>query len=141
GNPLARREVLRRREQLEELQKRDWKLLSGDEKKAHTTSPLAHTAGASRSTKREKGSRSSWHVGRLRGRTCPVPRNPRCLAATAKDHDDGVARGYERASAIEQKMNPITGKSRFPRIDIPRLSPSPGISSEGYKGKGFVTSK
>src|ERR1700691_3056242 len=58
--------------------------------------------------------------------------------------------------AIEQKMNPITGTFLPPSYHslrflappgsmanfvLPQPPPLPGISSEGYKGKGFVTHK
>ncbi|KAJ6514582.1 COX4, subunit IV of cytochrome c oxidase [Mycena vulgaris] len=111
-------------EQLEELQKRDWKLLSLDEKKAAYY--VAFGPHGRRTPIHEKGDGFKIFLGTaglvgiagllflaIRSVSPPPPKtfSPEWQQAM-----------NERA--IEQKMNPITG-----------------ISSEGYKGKGFITSK
>ncbi|KAJ7174272.1 cytochrome c oxidase subunit IV-domain-containing protein [Mycena filopes] len=110
-------------EQLEELQKRDWKLLSGDEKKAAYY--VAFGPHGLRRPIHQKGDGFKIFLGTagciaaagvlffvIRHRSPPPP------PSFSKEWQEAM---NERA--IEQKMNPITG-----------------ISSEGYKGKGFVTS-
>ncbi|KAJ7749054.1 cytochrome c oxidase subunit IV-domain-containing protein [Mycena maculata] len=111
-------------EQLEELQKRDWKLLSGDEKKAAYY--VAFGPHGARAPIHEKGDgfRIALSTAGLCGLAVVLfyairhvsPPPPKTMS---KEWQEAM---NERA--IEQKMNPITG-----------------ISSEGYKGKGFVTSK
>ncbi|KAJ7367775.1 COX4, subunit IV of cytochrome c oxidase [Mycena albidolilacea] len=111
-------------DQLEELQKRDWKLLSGDEKKAAYY--VAFGPHGRRTPIHEKGDGFRIFLGTsaavaaagvlfyaIRARSPPPPQTMSTEWQEAMN---------ERA--IEQKMNPITG-----------------IASEGYKGKGFVTSK
>ncbi|KAJ7621631.1 COX4, subunit IV of cytochrome c oxidase [Mycena polygramma] len=111
-------------EQLEELQKRDWKLLSTDEKKAAYF--VAFGPHGRRKPIHEKGDGFKIVLGTggligvagllflaIRAASPPPPKT------LSKEWQEAM---NERA--IEQKMNPITG-----------------ISSEGYKGKGFVTSK
>ncbi|KAJ7126569.1 cytochrome c oxidase subunit IV-domain-containing protein [Mycena crocata] len=111
-------------EQLEELQKRDWKSLSGDEKKAAYY--VAFGPHGKRKPIHEKGDGFKIFAGTaglcgiavalfyaIRGVSPPPPKT------FDKEWQEAM-----NARAIEQKMNPITG-----------------ISSEGYKGKGFVTSK
>ncbi|KAJ7708505.1 COX4, subunit IV of cytochrome c oxidase [Mycena metata] len=111
-------------EQLEEIQKRDWKLLSSDEKKAAYY--VAFGPHGLRRPIHQKGDGFKIFLGTagaitaagvlffvIRHRSPPPP------PSFSKEWQEAM---NERA--IEQKMNPITG-----------------ISSEGYKGKGFVTSK
>ncbi|KAJ6531544.1 COX4, subunit IV of cytochrome c oxidase [Mycena sp. CBHHK59/15] len=111
-------------DQLEELQKRDWKLLSGDEKKAAYY--VAFGPHGTRTPIHEKGDGFKIFMGTMAlvgvagllfvGIRSISPPPPKTMS---KEWQEAM---NERA--IEQKMNPITG-----------------ISSEGYKGKGFVTSK
>ncbi|KAJ6543979.1 cytochrome c oxidase subunit IV-domain-containing protein [Mycena capillaripes] len=111
-------------DQLEELQKRDWKTLSGDEKKAAYY--VAFGPHGRRTPIHAKGDGFKIFLGTMTGvaaagllffairHNSPPP--PKTMT---KEWQEAM---NERA--IEQKMNPITG-----------------ISSEGYKGTGFVTSK
>ncbi|KAL0946445.1 hypothetical protein HGRIS_012668 [Hohenbuehelia grisea] len=111
-------------EQLEELQKKDWKDLSLDEKKAAyyvafgphgpraPISPPGTTLKIFLSTMGLVGAAGVLMLA-IRQFAPPPPKT--------------ISREWEEASnqrAIEQKMNPITG-----------------ITSEGYSGKGFVVSK
>ncbi|KAJ6516423.1 COX4, subunit IV of cytochrome c oxidase [Mycena sanguinolenta] len=111
-------------EQLEELQKRDWKLLSSDEKKAayyvafgpHGRRTPIHAKGDGfriilGTTACVGAAGVLFFVIRHRSPAPPQSMSPEWQQAM-----------NERA--IEQKMNPITG-----------------ITSEGYKGTGFVQSK
>ncbi|KAG1756862.1 COX4, subunit IV of cytochrome c oxidase [Suillus paluster] len=108
--------------QLEELQKKDWKSLSLDEKKAAyyvafgphgpraSVSPPGQGLKVFLSTLGLVGVAGLLTLA-IRSRAPPPPKT--------------ITREWEEASnqrALEQKMNPITG-----------------ISSEGYSGKGFVT--
>ncbi|CAK5263005.1 unnamed protein product [Mycena citricolor] len=108
-------------DQLEELQKRDWKLLSSDEKKAAYY--VAFGPHGRRKPVHEKGDGFQIMLGTaglvgiataiffaIRAAAPPLPKT------MSKEWQEAM---NERA--IEQKMNPITG-----------------ITSEGYKGKGFV---
>ncbi|KAJ7638300.1 cytochrome c oxidase subunit IV-domain-containing protein [Roridomyces roridus] len=108
-------------EQLEEIQKRDWKSLSTDEKKAAYYVAFGPHGG--RKPIHEKGDGFKIALGTagavgvagllfllIRSASPPVPKT------MSKEWQEAM---NERA--IEQKMNPITG-----------------IASEGYKGKGFV---
>ncbi|KAJ7454860.1 cytochrome c oxidase subunit IV-domain-containing protein [Mycena latifolia] len=111
-------------DQLEELQKRDWKLLSGDEKKAAYF--VAFGPHGRRKPIHEKGDGF-----RIFGSTLALLGVSGLLffaiRAASPPPPKSMSKEWQEAMnerAIEQKMNPITG-----------------ISSEGYKGKGFVTSK
>ncbi|PSS31087.1 hypothetical protein EW026_g2893 [Hermanssonia centrifuga] len=121
---LSSEEKLSVHQQLEDIQKKDWKTLSLDEKKAayyvafgpHGPRAPIHPPGT--------GYKIALGVAGLiaasgaiflavRSRAPPPPRT--------------ITKEWEEASnerALEQKSNPITG-----------------ISSEGYTGKGFVTHK
>ncbi|KAJ7664734.1 COX4, subunit IV of cytochrome c oxidase [Mycena rosella] len=112
-------------DQLEELQKRDWKLLSVDEKKAAYF--VAFGPHGRRTPIHAKGDGfkifgATMGLCGIAGllflaiRSVCDPPPPKTMS---KEWQEAM---NERA--IEQKMNPITG-----------------ISSEGYKGKGFVTHK
>ncbi|KAF7330881.1 hypothetical protein MVEN_02427600 [Mycena venus] len=109
-------------EQLEVLQKRDWKLLSGDEKKAAYF--VAFGPHGRRTPIHQKGDGFRIILGTgaavaaagvlffvIRHVSPPPPKT------LSKEWQEAM---NERA--IEQKMNPITG-----------------ITSEGYKGTGFVS--
>ncbi|KAG2052763.1 COX4, subunit IV of cytochrome c oxidase [Suillus hirtellus] len=110
--------------QLEELQKKDWKTLSLDEKKAAyyvafgPHGPRAPVSPPGQGFKVFLGTMGLVGVAGLltlviRSQSPPPPKT--------------ITREWEEASnqrALEQKSNPITG-----------------ISSEGYSGKGYVVSK
>ncbi|KAF7331594.1 hypothetical protein MKEN_00039000 [Mycena kentingensis (nom. inval.)] len=111
-------------EQLEELQKRDWKLLSQDEKKAAYY--VSFGPHGRRKPIHEKGDGFKIFLSvaaavgvsgvlfyAIRSISPPPPKT------MSKEWQEAM---NERA--LEQKMNPITG-----------------IASEGYKGPGFVQSK
>ncbi|KAJ7229179.1 cytochrome c oxidase subunit IV-domain-containing protein [Mycena pura] len=111
-------------EQLEELQKRDWNLLSHDEKKAAYY--VAFGPHGRRKPIHEKGEGFKIFLGvvaavglsgvlwyAIRHVSPPPPQT------MSKEWQEAM---NERA--LEQKMNPLTG-----------------IASEGYKGPGFVQSK
>jgi cytochrome c oxidase subunit 4 len=110
--------------QLEALQKKDWKELSLDEKKAAyyvafgphgpraPISPPGQNLKVFLATMGLVGAAGLLFLG-IRAISPPPPRT--------------ITKEWEEAAnerALEQKMNPISG-----------------ISSEGYKGKGFVTHK
>ncbi|KAB5595746.1 Cytochrome C oxidase, subunit IV/COX5b [Ceratobasidium theobromae] len=110
--------------ELEELQKRDWKTLSIDEKKAayfvafgphgprSPVTPPGQTMKVITGTLALVGvATAAYGIIRSYGGAPPK--------TLTKEYQQSM---NERA--LEQKMNPITG-----------------ISSEGYKGAGFVTSK
>ncbi|KAG1787927.1 COX4, subunit IV of cytochrome c oxidase [Suillus plorans] len=110
--------------QLEELQKKDWKTLSLDEKKAAyyvafgPHGPRAPVSPPGQGFKVFLGTMGLVGLAGLltlaiRSQSPPPPKT--------------ITREWEEASnqrALEQKSNPITG-----------------ISSEGYSGKGYVVSK
>ncbi|KAJ7067808.1 cytochrome c oxidase subunit IV-domain-containing protein [Mycena amicta] len=111
-------------EQLEVLQKRDWKLLSQDEKKAAYY--VAFGPHGRRKPIHEKGDGFKIFLSvsgalavsgvlfyAIRHASPPLPKT------MSKEWQEAM---NERA--VEQKMNPLTG-----------------IASEGYKGPGFVQSK
>ncbi|KAJ1307732.1 hypothetical protein OPQ81_001820 [Rhizoctonia solani] len=118
---LSSEEQLEVHRELEALQKRDWKTLSLDEKKAAyfvafgPHGPRTPTAPAGQTMKVITGTlaviavaSAAYGIIRSFGTT---PRT--------------VTKEYQQAMnerALEQKMNPLTG-----------------IASEGYKGTGFVT--
>ncbi|KAJ7477302.1 cytochrome c oxidase subunit IV-domain-containing protein [Mycena galericulata] len=111
-------------EQLEELQKRDWKLLSGDEKKAAYY--VAFGPHGRRKPIHEKGEGFKIFLGTLGACGAGLALFLAIRAVSPPPPKTMTTEWQEAMNerAIEQKMNPITG-----------------ISSEGYKGKGFVTSK
>ncbi|KAK7061261.1 cytochrome c oxidase subunit IV-domain-containing protein [Favolaschia claudopus] len=111
-------------EQLEELQKRDWKALSGDEKKAAYY--VAFGPHGRRTPIHQKGDGFKIFFGT----TAAVAAAGVlffAIRAVSPPPPQTMSKEWQEAMnerAIEQKMNPITG-----------------ITSEGYKGKGFVVSK
>ncbi|EMD38107.1 hypothetical protein CERSUDRAFT_82331 [Gelatoporia subvermispora B] len=119
---LSTDEQLAVHQQLEELQKKDWKTLSLDEKKAAYY--VAFGPHGPRAPTHQPGDTLKLLIGTLAGigvagvlfawARSGAPPPPRTIT---KEWEEAM---NERA--LEQKMNPISG-----------------ISSEGYKGKGFVT--
>ncbi|KAH7924753.1 COX4, subunit IV of cytochrome c oxidase [Leucogyrophana mollusca] len=110
--------------QLEELQKKDWKSLSIDEKKAAYY--VAFGPHGPRAPVSPPGEGLKVFIGTmgLIGIAGLVYMGARSLAPPPPKT---ITREWEEASnerAREQKMNPISG-----------------ITSEGYSGKGFVTQK
>ncbi|KAF9457564.1 COX4, subunit IV of cytochrome c oxidase [Collybia nuda] len=121
---LTSEEKLTVHEQLEEIQKKDWKELSIDEKKAAyyvafgPHGPRAPSSQPGDGLKIFLGTMALTGVGLavFLGIRSIAPPNPKTLT-----------KEWEEASnvrALEQKMNPLSG-----------------ISSEYHKGKGFVQSK
>lgn len=111
-------------QQLEELQKKDWKALTLDEKKAAYY--VAFGPHGARANPNPPGTtlKVILGTGALVGVAGLMFIGTRLLAPPAPR---SRTKEWEEASnvrALEQKMNPITG-----------------ISSEGYSGKGFVVSK
>ncbi|KAF7793194.1 hypothetical protein EIP86_004303 [Pleurotus ostreatoroseus] len=121
---LSPQEQLAVHQQLEEVQKRDWKTLSIDEKKAayyvafgphgprapvNPPGTVPKVIGGVLALVAVSSSIFFW----VRSKAPPPPKT--------------MTKEWQEASnerALEQKMNPITG-----------------ITSEGYEGKGFVTTK
>ncbi|KAF8055849.1 COX4, subunit IV of cytochrome c oxidase [Lyophyllum atratum] len=119
---LSSEEKLSVHEQLEELQKKDWKALSLDEKKAaYYVAFGPHGPRAPASQPGDGVKIFFWTMalvaaagGLFLGARSPPPKT------MTKEWEEAT-----NARALEMKLNPITG-----------------ISSEGYSGKGFVqTSK
>ncbi|KAF8604633.1 cytochrome c oxidase subunit IV [Ceratobasidium sp. AG-I] len=121
-NSLTAEEQVDVHRELEELQKRDWKTLSLDEKKAAyfvafgPHGPRTPVTPPGQTTKVILGTvgiiaAAAAAYGVIRSYGNPVPKT------FEKEYQEAM---NERAK--EQKMNPITG-----------------ITSEGYKGTGFVT--
>ncbi|KAJ7236950.1 cytochrome c oxidase subunit IV-domain-containing protein [Mycena rebaudengoi] len=111
-------------DQLEELQKRDWKLLSGDEKKAAYY--VAFGPHGSRTPIHAKGDGFKIFLGTM-GAVGLAGVMFFVIRAASPPPPKSFSKEWQEAmneKAIQQKMEPITG-----------------ISSEGYKGKGFVTHK
>ncbi|KAH7907964.1 COX4, subunit IV of cytochrome c oxidase [Hygrophoropsis aurantiaca] len=110
--------------QLEDLQKKDWKTLSIDEKKAAyyvAFGPHGPRAPVSPPGEGIKVFFGTMGLIGVAGILFMVSR------AMAPPPPKTITKEWEEASnerALEQKMNPITG-----------------IASEGYSGKGFVTQK
>lgn len=110
--------------QLEVLQKKDWKTLSIDEKKAAyyvAFGPHGPRAPVSPPGQNFKVFLATMGLIGVAGIIYAV------IRSYAPPPPRTLTKEWQEASnkrAIEQKMNPITG-----------------ISSEGYKGKGFVTHK
>lgn len=121
---LSSQEQLAVHQQLEEIQKRDWKTLSIDEKKAAyyvafgphgPRKPVTPPGGNLKIAVATLGliAVTGAIFATIRSRAPPPPRT--------------INKEWEEASnqrALEMKLDPISG-----------------ISSEGYKGKGFVTHK
>jgi cytochrome c oxidase subunit 4 len=110
--------------QLKALQKKDWKTLSLDEKKASyyiAFGPYGPRAPVSQPGEGMKIFLSVLGLVSIAGAVSLA------IQSFAPPPPKTLTKEWQEASnerAIEQKMNPITG-----------------ISSEGYKGKGFVTHK
>ncbi|KIM86435.1 hypothetical protein PILCRDRAFT_816394 [Piloderma croceum F 1598] len=121
---LSQEEQITVHSQLEALQKKDWKTLSIDEKKAAyyvAFGPHGPRAPVSPPGQNLKVFLSTMGLIGIAGIIYAV------IRAYAPPPPRTLTKEWQEASnerAIEQKMNPITG-----------------ISSEGYKGKGFVTHK
>ncbi|KAG9226503.1 hypothetical protein CCMSSC00406_0005830 [Pleurotus cornucopiae] len=111
-------------EQLEELQKKDWKQLSIDEKKAAYY--VAFGPHGPRTPIHPPGTILKIFLGTM-GLVGAAGALFLALRQIAPPPPKTLTKEWEEASnerAIEQKMNPITG-----------------ITSEGYSGKGFVQHK
>ncbi|KAL4256051.1 Cytochrome c oxidase subunit IV superfamily protein [Pleurotus pulmonarius] len=111
-------------EQLEELQKKDWKQLSIDEKKAAYY--VAFGPHGPRTPINPPGTILKIFLGTM-GLVGAAGALFLALRQIAPPPPKTLTKEWEEASnerAIEQKMNPITG-----------------ITSEGYSGKGFVQHK
>ncbi|KAI0957893.1 hypothetical protein AcW1_006140 [Taiwanofungus camphoratus] len=111
-------------QQLEEIQKKDWKTLSIDEKKAAYY--VAFGPHGPRAPIDPPGAGVKTFLGVIAGIAAAgvIFASTRFFAAPPPKT---ISKEWEEASnqrAIEQKMNPISG-----------------ITSEGYSGKGFVTHK
>ncbi|KAG5643327.1 hypothetical protein DXG03_001177 [Asterophora parasitica] len=121
---LSSEEKVSVQEQLEEIQKRDWKTLSLDEKKAaYYVAFGPHGPRAPISQPGDGVKIAFW--------TLALVAVAGGLYATARSFapppPKTISKEWEEATnerALELKLNPITG-----------------ISSEGYKGKGFVQTK
>jgi len=111
-------------EQLETLQKKDWRTLSIDEKKAAYYVAFGPHGPRAPVSPPGEGFKIFLGVMALVGIAGVLSLT---ISAFAPPPPRTLTKEWQEASnqrAIEQKMNPITG-----------------ISSEGYKGKGFVTHK
>ncbi len=177
---LTQEEQLAVHRQLEEVQKKDWKLLSLDEKKAGESRAskqlnacvelrapisayfIAFGPHGPRAPIKPPGSNIKIVFGvvgglvlgatlfatiRSFGRTHKPPHPVSAINAPylAPPPPKTLTKEWQEASnerALERKQNPITGANTAGRPVSPNLTPLViGISSEGYKGKGFVTSK
>ncbi|EJF66239.1 cytochrome c oxidase subunit IV-domain-containing protein [Dichomitus squalens] len=111
-------------QQLEELQKKDWKSLSIDEKKAAYY--VAFGPHGPRAPTNPPGTVPKVILG-VTGLVVTATVLFYSIRATAPPPPKTLSKEWEEASnerALEQKINPIHG-----------------ISSEGYSGPGFVTHK
>jgi len=121
---MTSEEKLTVHEQLEQLQKKDWKELSIDEKKAAyyvAFGPHGPRSPLSKPGDNFKIFLSTVGLVGLGGLLFLWTRS------IAPPPPKTISKEWEEAAnerALEQKLNPITG-----------------ISSEGYSGKGFVTHK
>lgn len=109
-------------EQLEETMKRDWKELSLDEKKASYYVAFGPHGPRAPISKPGDNLKIFACVAALVGVTGVISA---LIRAGAPEAPKTMSKEWQEATnerALEQKMNPITG-----------------ISSEGYKGKGFVS--
>ncbi|KAG6831641.1 hypothetical protein H0H92_008718 [Tricholoma furcatifolium] len=121
---LSSEEKLSVQDQLEEIQKRDWKTLSLDEKKAaYYVAFGPHGPRTPTSQPGENLKIFFWTMtlvavggGLFAAARAMAPPPPKTIS---KEWEEA-----SNARALEMKLNPITG-----------------ISSEGYSGKGFVTHK
>ncbi|EKM55091.1 uncharacterized protein PHACADRAFT_255463 [Phanerochaete carnosa HHB-10118-sp] len=121
---LSSEEQLAVHQQLEEVQKRDWKMLSIDEKKAAYY--VAFGPHGPRKPTTPPGGSLKIALGTLGliGLTGAIFAT---IRATAPPPPRTINKEWEEAAnqrAIENKMDPLSGPS-----------------SEGYTGKGFVTHK
>ncbi|KIK79566.1 hypothetical protein PAXRUDRAFT_834031 [Paxillus rubicundulus Ve08.2h10] len=110
--------------QLEEIQKKDWKLLSIDEKKAAYYVAFGPHGPRTPVSPPGQGLKVFLSTMALVGVAAAISLSIRSLAPPPPKT---ITREWEEASterALEQKMDPISG-----------------IASEGYTGKGFVTQK
>ncbi|KAF8835767.1 COX4, subunit IV of cytochrome c oxidase [Paxillus ammoniavirescens] len=110
--------------QLEEIQKKDWKLLSIDEKKAAYYVAFGPHGPRTPVSPPGQGLKVFLSTMALVGVAGAISLTIRSLAPPPPKT---ITREWEEASterALEQKMDPISG-----------------IASEGYTGKGFVTQK
>jgi len=121
---LTPEEKLTVHEQLEELQKQDWKVLSVDEKKAAYY--VAFGPHGPRTPSSQPGDGLKVVLGTL-GLVAAAGLLSLTLKGFGGPPPKTLTKEWEEASnerALEMKLNPITG-----------------IASEGYSGKGFVTRK
>ncbi|KAF9819811.1 hypothetical protein IEO21_01902 [Rhodonia placenta] len=121
---LSHDEQLTVHQQLEELQKKDWKTLSIDEKKAAYY--VAFGPHGPRAPVNPPGTTMKVLLGTLAG-VAAAGAVFIAVRSFAPPPPKSISKEWEEASnerALEQKMNPISG-----------------ISSEGYSGTGFVTHK
>ncbi|EGN95857.1 COX4, subunit IV of cytochrome c oxidase [Serpula lacrymans var. lacrymans S7.3] len=121
---LSKGEQLTVHQQLEELQKKDWKTLSTDEKKAAYYVAFGPHGPRAPVSPPGDGLKIAVYTLGLVGVAGLIFATTRSLAGPAPKT---LTKEWEEASnerAREQKMNPISG-----------------ITSEGYSGKGFVTHK
>ncbi|KAF9220124.1 COX4, subunit IV of cytochrome c oxidase [Gyrodon lividus] len=110
--------------QLEEIQKKDWKLLSIDEKKAAYYVAFGPHGPRTPTSPPGQGLKVFLSTVALVGIAGAISLSVRAFAPPPPKT---ITREWEEASnerALEQKQDPITG-----------------IASEGYSGKGFVTQK
>ncbi|KAF8516930.1 cytochrome c oxidase subunit IV-domain-containing protein [Hysterangium stoloniferum] len=108
--------------QLEELQKKDWKQLSLDEKKAIYY--VAYGPHGPRTPKNPPGTAIKVLLGTM-GLLGVSGLAFQFIRSQANPPPKSMTKEWQEASnerAIAQKINPLTG-----------------ISSEGYKGKGFIS--
>jgi len=120
---LTAEEQLTVHQQLEEIQKKDWKTLSLDEKKAAYYVAFG-----------PHGPRADLH---------PPGSVPKIIAATfAMVAAGGVLYGLARYFGGDAKtMTKEWQEASNERAVEMKINPISGISSEGYSGKGFVTKK
>ncbi|KAH9950230.1 COX4, subunit IV of cytochrome c oxidase [Amylocystis lapponica] len=121
---LSADEQLAVHQQLEEIQKKDWKTLSIDEKKAAYY--VAFGPHGPRTPTNPPGTSMKVFLGAVAG--IAVAGTLFAVSRSlAPPPPKTINKEWEEAAnerALEQKMNPISG-----------------IASEGYSGKGFVTHK
>jgi len=121
---LSADEQLTVHQQLEEIQKKDWKTLSLDEKKAAYYVAFG-----------PHGPRADLH---------PPGSVPKIIVATlALVGAGGALFGLSRhfGGEVPKTVNKEWQEASNERAVEMKLNPISGISSEGYSGKGFVTSK
>jgi len=121
---MSNEEQITVHQQLEQLQKKDWKELSLDEKKAAYY--VAFGPHGPRAPVSPRGSSLKIFLGTM-GCIGVAGVLYMAIRSMASPPPKTISKEWEEATnqrAIEQNLNPITG-----------------ISSEGYTGKGFVTHK